>query len=76
MKRIGFGVEGEGKKIREKVKRWRGDVEGKDDIVEEVMRINGIKRIDKKKMKRKGEVNGRIMKKIKIRKRKERSMIE
>ncbi len=46
LKRLGFGVEGDGKVIKAIVPSWRGDVEGKADLVEEVMRIHGINRID------------------------------
>src|SRR5690606_19426578 len=45
LKRLGFGVEGDGKAIRATVPTWRNDVEGKADLVEEVMRIHGINEI-------------------------------
>lgn len=39
--RLGFGVEGE-KPMRVTPPSWRGDIEGKADLVEEVVRIHGI----------------------------------
>lgn len=66
LKRLGFGVEGDGKTIRATVPSWRGDVEGKADLVEEVMRIHGINRIDPQPLPSHGAVNGRILTTLQI----------
>jgi phenylalanyl-tRNA synthetase beta chain len=42
---LGFSVAGSGKTLRATVPTWRGDVEGKADLVEEVIRILGVERI-------------------------------
>jgi phenylalanyl-tRNA synthetase beta chain len=42
---LGFSVAGSGKTLRVTVPTWRGDVEGKADLVEEVVRILGVDRI-------------------------------
>jgi len=43
--RLGFSVADTGKTLRVTVPSWRGDVEGKADLVEEVVRILGVERI-------------------------------
>lgn len=43
--RLGFAVAGEGKTLRVTVPSWRTDVEGKADLVEEIVRIVGVDRI-------------------------------
>jgi phenylalanyl-tRNA synthetase beta chain len=43
--RLGFSVAGEGKRVKVTVPSWRADVEGKADLVEEVVRILGVDRI-------------------------------
>jgi phenylalanyl-tRNA synthetase beta chain len=43
--RLGFSVAGNGKTVRVTVPSWRGDVEGKADLVEEVVRILGVDRV-------------------------------
>src|SRR5438128_6202653 len=43
--RLGFSVAGSGKTLRVTVPTWRGDVESKADLVEEVIRILGVERI-------------------------------
>jgi phenylalanyl-tRNA synthetase beta chain len=43
--RLGFAVAGSGKSLKVTVPSWRGDVEGKADLVEEVVRILGVDRI-------------------------------
>lgn len=67
LKRLGFGVEGDGKTIRASVPTWRGDVEGKADLVEEVMRIHGINQIEPQPLPNHGAVNGRILTTLQIR---------
>jgi phenylalanyl-tRNA synthetase beta chain len=67
LKRLGFGVEGDGKLIKATVPTWRGDVEGKADLVEEVMRIHGINQIEPQPLPGLGTVNGRILTTLQIR---------
>jgi len=43
---LGFGVSGAGEVLQVAVPSWRPDVFGKADLVEEVMRINGINKIE------------------------------
>jgi phenylalanyl-tRNA synthetase beta chain len=43
--RLGFSVSGSGKRLKVTVPSWRGDVEGKADLVEEIVRIVGVDRI-------------------------------
>ena len=42
---LGFFVAGQGDRIKVAVPSWRGDVDGKADIVEEVVRIMGVDRV-------------------------------
>src|SRR5262249_13593861 len=42
---LGFFVAGQGKSVKIAVPSWRADVEGKADIVEEVVRIIGVDRV-------------------------------
>ncbi len=67
LKRLGFGVEGDGKLIKATVPTWRNDVEGKADLVEEVMRIHGINQIAPQPLPNHGAVNGRILTTLQIR---------
>ena len=67
LKRLGFGVEGDGKVIKATVPTWRNDVEGKADLVEEVMRIHGINQIAPQPLPGLGTVNGRILTTLQIR---------
>lgn len=43
--RLGFEVSGEAPQVQVKVPSWRPDVEGKADLVEDVMRIHGVDKI-------------------------------
>jgi phenylalanyl-tRNA synthetase beta chain len=45
LENLGFGVTGQGERLKVAVPSWRGDVEGKADIVEEVVRIIGVDRV-------------------------------
>jgi phenylalanyl-tRNA synthetase beta chain len=45
LQRLGFLVAGQGKKVKVAVPSWRLDVQGKADIVEEVVRIIGVERV-------------------------------
>ncbi|MBZ6076597.1 phenylalanine--tRNA ligase subunit beta [Microvirga puerhi] len=45
LEKLGFRIEGEGKSISVIPPSWRPDIEGKADLVEEVIRIAGVDRI-------------------------------
>jgi len=45
LERLGFFVAGQGERVKIAVPSWRGDVHGKADIVEEVVRILGVERV-------------------------------
>lgn len=65
--RLGFGPVGEGDVIDVSVPSWRPDVDGKADLVEEVMRIRGEDRIAPQPLPGLGAVNGRILTTLQIR---------
>ncbi|MBM3533834.1 MAG: phenylalanine--tRNA ligase subunit beta [Alphaproteobacteria bacterium] len=44
--RLGFEPKGSGAKIEVSPPGWRGDIEGEADIVEEVVRVNGLDRVE------------------------------
>jgi phenylalanyl-tRNA synthetase beta chain len=45
LERLGFFVAGQGERVKVAVPSWRSDIEGKADIVEEVVRILGVDRV-------------------------------
>jgi phenylalanyl-tRNA synthetase beta chain len=45
LERLGFKVVGEGERVKVTAPSWRGDVQDKADIVEEVVRIVGVDRV-------------------------------
>src|SRR5579862_359467 len=45
LERLGFFVAGQGERVKVAVPSWRPDVQGKADIVEEVVRIFGVDRV-------------------------------
>jgi len=66
--RLGFGVEGSGVEAKVTVPSWRMyDVEGKADLVEEVMRIHGENNIDPQPLPSHGAVNAKILTTLQIR---------
>ena len=64
---LGFGVEGTGERVSVTVPSWRPDVDGKADLVEEVMRIHGVDNIKPEPLESFGAVNGRILTTLQIR---------
>ena len=67
-KRLGFGVDGSGVEVDVTVPSWRMyDVEGKADLVEEVMRIHGEDNIDPQPLPSHGAVNAKILTTLQIR---------
>ncbi|OLP52669.1 phenylalanine--tRNA ligase subunit beta [Rhizobium rhizosphaerae] len=67
LEKLGFTVEDQGARARVTVPSWRPDVEGKADLVEEVMRIHGVDRIRPVALERIDAVNGRILTLLQIR---------
>ena len=67
--RLGFTVTGSGERVSVAVPSWRPDVDGKADLVEEVMRIHGVDNIKPAPLESHGTVNGRILTTLQIRSR-------
>ncbi len=65
--RLGFGVSGKGAVVDVTVPTWRPDVDGKADLVEEVMRINGVDNIAPQPLTAHASVNSRILTTLQIR---------
>ncbi|MDA4845210.1 phenylalanine--tRNA ligase subunit beta [Hoeflea poritis] len=65
--RLGFEAEGEGETVNVTVPTWRPDIDGKADLVEEVMRIYGVNRIDPQPLPRNTHINERILTTMQIR---------
>ncbi|CCE98355.1 phenylalanyl-tRNA synthetase beta chain PheT [Sinorhizobium fredii HH103] len=72
LQKLGFGVEGSGERFRVTVPSWRPDVDGKADLVEEVMRIHGVDNIVAAALPRHNAVNGKILTVLQIRTRQAR----
>ena len=64
---LGFEVSGEGEMVCVAVPSWRPDVDGKADLVEEVMRIHGVDNIKPEPLAPTGSVNGKILTPLQIR---------
>lgn len=65
--RLGFVVKGDGDVVDVTVPSWRPDVDGKADLVEEVMRIHGVDEIRPQPLSSHGVVNGKILTTLQIR---------
>ncbi|MBT1159155.1 phenylalanine--tRNA ligase subunit beta [Aminobacter anthyllidis] len=65
--RLGFGVKGDGDVVDVAVPSWRPDVDGKADLVEEVMRIHGVDNIAPQPLGAHDAVNGKILTTLQIR---------
>src|SRR5690606_37414397 len=59
--RLGFEPTGGGAPVDVAVPSWRPDIEGKADLVEEVMRIHGVDNIVPQPLGSHGAVNGRML---------------
>ncbi len=67
LSKLGFGVQGSGERVSVSVPSWRPDVDGKADLVEEVMRIHGVDFIKPQPIESLASVNGRILTTLQIR---------
>ncbi|WJR68434.1 phenylalanine--tRNA ligase subunit beta [Neorhizobium sp. CSC1952] len=69
--RLGFTVEGSanasGERVSVTVPSWRPDVDGKADLVEEIMRIHGVDQIKPEAIDRLSSVNGKILTTLQVR---------
>ena len=72
LSRLGFGPSSKGEVVDVTVPSWRPDVDGKADLVEEVMRIHGVDRIEPQPLESHAAVNGKILTTLQIRTRKAR----
>ncbi len=61
LSRLGFEPQGSDDVVDVTVPSWRPDVDGKADLVEEVMRIHGVNQIEPQVMVSKDTVGGRIL---------------
>lgn len=61
LQRLGFTPDGTGETVSVTVPSWRPDVDGKADLVEEVMRIHGVDKITPQPMLSHQSVNSRIL---------------
>jgi phenylalanyl-tRNA synthetase beta chain len=67
LSRLGFGVKGSGVIVDVSVPSWRPDVDGKADLVEEVMRMHGVNNITPQPLDKLTAINGRILTTLQIR---------
>lgn len=67
--KLGFGVSGSGARLSVSVPSWRPDVDGKADLVEEVMRIHGVDNIHAVPLPSHASVNEKILTTLQIRSR-------
>ncbi len=67
LERLGFVVKGDGDPLDVRVPSWRPDVDGKADLVEEVMRIHGVDEIAPQPLASHDAVNAKILTVLQIR---------
>lgn len=67
LKRLGFAPQGDGDVVDVLVPSWRPDVDGKADLVEEVMRIHGVDAIQPQPLTSHDAVNTKILTTLQIR---------
>ncbi|MDE1996232.1 MAG: phenylalanine--tRNA ligase subunit beta, partial [Rhizobiaceae bacterium] len=65
--KLGFSVSGSGERVSVAVPSWRPDVDGKADLVEEIMRIHGVDNIKPAPLASHAAVNGKILTTLQIR---------
>ncbi len=65
--KLGFSVLGSGERVSVAVPSWRPDVDGKADLVEEIMRIHGVDNIKPQPLSSHAAVNGKILTTLQIR---------
>lgn len=65
--KLGFSVSGSGERVSVAVPSWRPDVDGKADLVEEIMRIHGVDNIKPQPLSSHNAVNGKILTTLQIR---------
>ncbi|MGV1837503.1 phenylalanine--tRNA ligase subunit beta [Rhizobium rhizogenes] len=65
--KLGFSVSGSGERVAVAVPPWRSDVDGKADLVEEIMRIHGVDNIKPQPLASHNVVNGKILTVLQIR---------
>ncbi|PVB60207.1 phenylalanine--tRNA ligase subunit beta [Labrenzia sp. 011] len=61
LKSLGFWISGTGDTVRVAVPSWRPDIEGKADLVEEVVRIIGLDRVPLTPLPRQGTVGQKVL---------------
>jgi len=67
LSRLGFQPKGSGETVDVAVPSWRPDVDGKADLVEEVMRMHGVDTIRPQPLASHDAVNGKILTPLQIR---------
>ncbi|MBB3145522.1 phenylalanyl-tRNA synthetase beta chain [Phyllobacterium trifolii] len=67
LSRLGFKPQGSGELVDVVIPSWRPDIDGKADLVEEVMRIHGVDQIDPQPLLSHAAVNGKILTTLQIR---------
>ncbi|HMM64160.1 MAG TPA: phenylalanine--tRNA ligase subunit beta, partial [Mesorhizobium sp.] len=67
LSRLGFVPLGNGDVVDVEVPSWRPDIDGKADLVEEVMRIHGVDEIAPQPLSSHDAVNGRILTTLQVR---------
>ncbi|WP_271025571.1 phenylalanine--tRNA ligase subunit beta [Rhizobium sp. RCAM05973] len=65
--KLGFSVTGSGERVSVAVPSWRPDIDGKADLVEEIMRIHGVDNIKPQPLSGHAAVNGKILTTLQIR---------
>jgi phenylalanyl-tRNA synthetase beta chain len=67
LKRLGFAISGVGDVVEVTAPSWRPDIDGKADLVEEVMRMHGVDNITSQPLEKLSAINGRILTTLQIR---------
>ncbi len=75
LKALGFWVSGTGDTVKVAAPSWRPDIEGKADIVEEVVRIIGLDRVPATPLPRSGTVSAKVLTTGQIRRSKARRVL-